>query len=115
MTPENVMTVGRQTLEIVALMAGPLLISSLIVGLIIAMFQAATQIQEMTLTFVPKIVATVLAIIFYLFYRAWPVLSLSFILENPSNNMTAGGIWAPLGDFRLRFRSFSSESRTSRG
>lgn len=55
MTPETVMTVGRQALEITALLAGPLLISSLIVGLIIAMFQAATQINEMTLTFIPKL------------------------------------------------------------
>lgn len=57
MTPETVMTVGRQALEITALLAGPLLISSLIVGLIIAMFQAATQINEMTLTFIPKLMA----------------------------------------------------------
>jgi len=48
MTPETVMTIGRQTLEITALLAGPLLISSLIVGLIIAMFQAATQINRST-------------------------------------------------------------------
>lgn len=56
MTPETVMTVGRQTLEVVGLLAGPLLISSLIVGFIIAMFQAATQINEMTLTFIPKLI-----------------------------------------------------------
>ncbi|MBI5462688.1 MAG: flagellar biosynthesis protein FliQ [Gammaproteobacteria bacterium] len=56
MTPETVMNVGRQTLEVVALLAGPLLISSLVVGLIIAMFQAATQINEMTLTFIPKLI-----------------------------------------------------------
>ena len=55
MTPETVMNVGRQALEITALLAGPLLISSLVVGLIIAMFQAATQINEMTLTFIPKL------------------------------------------------------------
>lgn len=55
MTPETVMNVGRQALEITALLAGPLLVSSLIVGLIIAMFQAATQINEMTLTFIPKL------------------------------------------------------------
>lgn len=55
MTPETVMTVGRQTLEVVGLLAGPLLISSLIVGFIIALFQAATQINEMTLTFIPKL------------------------------------------------------------
>ncbi len=56
MTPETVMNVGRQTLEVIGLLAGPLLISSLIVGLIIAMFQAATQINEMTLTFIPKLI-----------------------------------------------------------
>lgn len=62
MTPETVMTVGRQTLEIVALLAGPLLISTLVVGLVIAMFQAATQINEMTLTFIPKLI-TVAAVL----------------------------------------------------
>ena len=56
MTPETVMTVGRQALEVTAMLAGPLLISSLIVGLVIALFQAATQINEMTLTFVPKLI-----------------------------------------------------------
>ena len=56
MTPEIVMNVGRQALEVTALLAGPLLISSLIVGLIVAMFQAATQINEMTLTFIPKLI-----------------------------------------------------------
>jgi flagellar biosynthetic protein FliQ len=62
MTPETVMNVGRQTLEVIGLLAGPLLISSLIVGLIIAMFQAATQINEMTLTFIPKLI-TVAAVL----------------------------------------------------
>ncbi|WJW74564.1 flagellar biosynthesis protein FliQ [Thiohalobacter sp. IOR34] len=62
MTPETVMTVGRQALEITTLLAGPLLISSLVVGLIIAMFQAATQINEMTLTFIPK-VATIAVVL----------------------------------------------------
>jgi flagellar biosynthesis protein FliQ len=56
MTPETVMTVGRQAIEVTALLAGPLLIASLIVGLIIALFQAATQINEMTLTFIPKLI-----------------------------------------------------------
>ncbi len=62
MTPETVMNVGRQTLEVIGLLAGPLLISSLVVGLIIAMFQAATQINEMTLTFIPKLI-TVAAVL----------------------------------------------------
>lgn len=56
MTPETVLNIARQTIEVTALLAGPLLIASLIVGLIIAMFQAATQINEMTLTFIPKLI-----------------------------------------------------------
>jgi len=51
---------------------------------------------------VAALVIPVLAVIFYLFYRAWPVLSLDFIFTNPENNMTAGGIWGPLvGTFYL--------------
>ncbi len=62
MTPETVMHIGRQTLEITVMLAGPLLISSLIVGLVIAMFQAATQINEMTLTFIPKLITIVVVL-----------------------------------------------------
>lgn len=51
---------------------------------------------------VAGLVLPVVAILAYVFYRAWPVLSLSFLLDNPTNNMTAGGIWAPLvGTFYL--------------
>lgn len=46
-----------------AKVAGPILISSLLVGLVIAIFQSATQIQEMTLTFIPKIVAAAVIIL----------------------------------------------------
>ena len=56
MTPETVMTLGQRALELTALVSAPLLISALAVGLIIGMFQAATQIQEMTLSFIPKLV-----------------------------------------------------------
>lgn len=62
MTPETVLTVGRQALEVTTLLAGPLLISSLVVGLIVAMFQAATQINEMTLTFIPKLIVIVVVL-----------------------------------------------------
>ena len=55
MTPDSVMTVGRQAMEVTMLLAAPILLASLAVGLIIAMFQAATQINEMTLSFVPKL------------------------------------------------------------
>ena len=55
MTPETVMDVGRQALEVTVLLTAPLLLSALAVGLLVGMFQAATQINEMTLTFVPKL------------------------------------------------------------
>lgn len=55
MTPETVMSVGRQALEVTALLAGPILLGALIVGLLVGMLQAATQINEMTLSFVPKL------------------------------------------------------------
>lgn len=55
MTPETVITVGQQALHVTLLLAAPLLLSALAVGLVVGMFQAATQINEMTLTFVPKL------------------------------------------------------------
>lgn len=55
MTPDTVTELGRQALWVALLITTPILLSSLVVGLIIAMFQAATSIQEQTLTFVPKL------------------------------------------------------------
>ena len=63
MTPETVMTVGRQALEVTAMLAGPLLLASLAVGLVVAMFQAATQINDMTLTFIPKLVTIAMVLL----------------------------------------------------
>ena len=63
MTPEVVMELGEQTLMIVAMLAGPLLIAALGVGLLIGIFQAATQIQEMTLSFIPKLAALAIALV----------------------------------------------------
>ena len=62
MTPETVMTLGQRALELTALVSAPLLISALAVGLIIGMFQAATQIQEMTLSFIPKLLVMGIAL-----------------------------------------------------
>ena len=64
MDADAVIQIGRQALEVTVLLAAPILIASLAVGLLIAMFQAATQINEMTLSFVPKlmVVAAVLAL-----------------------------------------------------
>lgn len=57
MTPEYAIKLGQDTLVLVLSIAGPMLIVALIVGLGIAIFQAVTQIHEMTLTFIPKILA----------------------------------------------------------
>ena len=57
MTPEAVMSMTYQALRVALIMAGPLLLTTLAVGLIISIFQAATQINEMTLTFIPKLLA----------------------------------------------------------
>jgi len=53
-----VMTVGQRALEMTLLLAAPLLIVALVTGLIVGAFQAATQINEMTLSFIPKLLAT---------------------------------------------------------
>jgi len=58
MTPITVVEIGRQTLIVVLLISGPLLIAGLVVGLLVGVFQAVTQIHEMTLTFIPKILVT---------------------------------------------------------
>lgn len=62
MTPESVMDLARHSLLITALIAAPLLIVSLLVGLVIGMLQAATQIHEATLSFIPKLLLLVLTL-----------------------------------------------------
>lgn len=62
MTPGMVMEIGRNAIEAVLMMAGPLLLAALAVGLIISIFQAATQINEATLSFIPKLVAVFLVL-----------------------------------------------------
>ena len=57
MTQDQVLSVFKEALWLVLELSGPMLIISIIIGLIISIFQAATQIHEQTLTFVPKLVA----------------------------------------------------------
>ncbi len=64
MTPESIIVIGQQALVVTAMLAAPMLLSALAAGLIIGMFQAATQINEMTLSFIPKLL--VLAAALYL-------------------------------------------------
>lgn len=65
MTQDFVIYIGKEAVYTVLLIAGPLLGGSLLVGLIISIFQATTQIQEQTLTFVPKIVTTLVILIIF--------------------------------------------------
>ena len=59
MTPESVMSLGRHAMEVTLMVAAPMLLVALIIGLVVSIFQAATQINEATLSFVPKVVAAV--------------------------------------------------------
>ncbi|MFN0040430.1 MAG: flagellar biosynthesis protein FliQ [Burkholderiales bacterium] len=63
MTPDTVMNIGRQALELTLLVSAPLLVAALAVGLLVSIFQAATQINEMTLSFIPKLVAILVALV----------------------------------------------------
>ena len=66
MTPQMVVEIGREALTVTLLIAAPMLGFGLIVGLVISIFQAVTQINEMTLTFVPKILAVAAALLIFL-------------------------------------------------
>jgi flagellar biosynthetic protein FliQ len=59
MNPATVVDIGQQALIITIIISGPMLIAGLVVGLVIGVFQAVTQIHEMTLTFIPKILAMI--------------------------------------------------------
>ena len=66
MTPQMVVSIGREALLLTIMLAGPMLAFALVIGVTIALFQAVTQIQEMTLTFVPKILAVAAAMLIFL-------------------------------------------------
>jgi flagellar biosynthetic protein FliQ len=55
MTPEAVITIGQQAIEMTLMISAPLLLTALVIGLVVSIFQAATQINEMTLSFIPKL------------------------------------------------------------
>ncbi|HET9114004.1 MAG TPA: flagellar biosynthesis protein FliQ [Burkholderiales bacterium] len=63
MNPESVMTLGRHAMEITLMVAAPMLLVALGIGLIVSIFQAATQINETTLSFIPKLVGIFIALI----------------------------------------------------
>lgn len=63
MTPEMVLTICNQALEVTLLLTGAILLPALAVGLLVSLFQAATQINEQTLSFIPKLGVTFLVLI----------------------------------------------------
>lgn len=65
MTPEFAIDIGRQAVEMVLLLAAPMLLSAMVIGLFVSIFQAATQINEQTMTFVPKIVAVLASLLLF--------------------------------------------------
>jgi flagellar biosynthetic protein FliQ len=65
MTPEFVVDMGRQAVETVLMLSAPMLLAGLGVGLLVSIFQAATQINEQTMTFIPKIVAILVTLLIF--------------------------------------------------
>lgn len=65
MSPESVIQLAEEGVLTILLIAGPLLLLALVVGLMISIFQAMTQIQEQTLAFIPKIVAVLIGLILF--------------------------------------------------
>lgn len=63
MTPDTVIDLGRDAIYVTVLLAAPLLLSALATGLLVSLFQAATQINEQTLSFIPKLLAMVIALL----------------------------------------------------
>lgn len=63
MTPETVVNIGQQALQIMLLVAAPMLLAALLTGLLVSIFQAATSINEQTLTFIPKLVVMFIVMI----------------------------------------------------
>jgi flagellar biosynthetic protein FliQ len=62
-TPETVLTTSNEALKLALMLGAPLLLTALVVGLVVGLFQAATQINEMTLSFIPKVIAMAAVIV----------------------------------------------------
>ena len=64
MTPETVLTIMQQTLQVITMLIAVILLPALCVGLLVAMFQAATSINEQTLSFIPKLLVTIFVLVY---------------------------------------------------
>jgi len=79
MTSMDAVTLGQNAVSMTLLLSAPLLIVGMVVGLVVAIFMATTQIQEMTLTFVPKITAVMMAM---LFFSSWMLIRMTDYTRN---------------------------------
>lgn len=86
MTEDAVLQVGEDALLLIVSLAAPLLISALLVGLIVGVLQAVTQIQEQTLSFIPKLMALVVALIFMgpWLLQLWVTFTQDLFMQIPS-------------------------------
>ena len=84
MTPEFITGFFFEAIKTAMLLAAPMLLAGLAVGLMVSMFQAATSISEMTLTFIPKMLAVGVALIFFF---PWMVQTMITFMENLFNNI----------------------------
>ncbi len=85
MTEEMVITIAERAIWIVLLVSGPLLIIALVTGLAVSIFQATTSIQEQTMSFVPKIVAVLVGLIFF---GPWMISQITDYFYDILNNLT---------------------------
>ena len=80
MNTTAVIEIGREAMWIILKVAGPIMVAGLAIGLVIALFQALTTIQEMTLTFVPKIIVIFLSLILFLPFMIATIIDFSRLL-----------------------------------
>jgi len=88
MTGETVIAIAREAMETTLLVSAPMLISGLVIGLVISVFQAVTQIQEMTLTFIPKIVVVFIALVAFAPWMLDIMISFTTFIFNGIPEMT---------------------------
>ncbi len=89
MTPELVVEIGRDALWVMLTSAAPMLLTGMLVGLLISIVQAATQVNEMTMTFVPKIVAVLVTAIVFM---PWIIANLIAFTQEIFSRMSAAGL-----------------------
>jgi len=89
MNGNDVLDVARDAIGVLMIVAGPAMAVALVVGLAIALLQALTQIQEMTLTFVPKIVAIFLALLVFLPFMGD---AMGGLMHRISDRIVSGGL-----------------------